>query len=229
MRFCPNCNKEYEYKDDDKFCPVCGSIFIEKPSVGGMCLDLGDANAINGGVHLQDSHDAYNIRNTSNTVNDNSTTTNVVYEAQKSADQIHAENINVFLAEVVRLIDSTEGTNENGMLSAEAFHHLTLLRLKLMLSQQEAESIIVQVQQSKMQMDQALQQRSAIEKQSQMAQQMKAMAPPIPEMPLCNPQSVQLNQMQGFNPLQAAQQMGLGVAGMQMPQMLLVPSIDNNK
>ena len=39
--------------------------------------------------------------------------------------------------------------------------------------------------------------------------------PTPPQMPKFNPQSVQLNQMQGWNPLQAAQQMGLG----KMPSM----------
>jgi hypothetical protein len=35
----------------------------------------------------------------------------------------------------------------------------------------------------------------------------------IPPMPKYNAQDINLSQMQGFNPLQAAQQMGLGMAG----------------
>ena len=55
-------------------------------------------------------------------------------------------------------------------------------------------------------------------KEKQMAKDMPQMSTP-PPMPKFDPQAVQLNQMQGWNPLQAAQQMGLG----QMPQMVQMP------
>lgn len=211
MMYCPNCNQEFE----GTFCPECGTKLIERPSIGGLNLNLGDANAISGDVNLQDSHNAYNIRNTSSTINDNSTTTNIVYEAQKSADQIHAENIKTFLAEVVQLMDSPEGLNDNGLLSAEAFHQLTLLRLQLMLSQQEAENLIAQVQHSKL--------LTMQQKQSEREAKLRTLTnTSIPTMPKFDAQSVQLNQMQGWNPLQAAQQMGLGISG--MPQMPTEPT-----
>ena len=96
--YCPNCKQEY----DGKFCPECGTKLFEKPAASGVSLDLGDANAISGGLHVSDSHDVHNIQNTSNTTIDNrssvdnSHTVNnsTVYEAQKTKAEIQQENEN---------------------------------------------------------------------------------------------------------------------------------------
>lgn len=242
MLYCNACKQyiqqdgQYAYEEGG-YCPNCGQGRLkekQEPSVAsGFNINLGDANAISGGVNLQDSHDVSNVNNVSTVDNsvhnaiDNSTNTNIVYEAQKSQHQLHADSVKTFLDEVVRLVNSAESTDGNGMLNAEAFNQLTILRLRLMLPQQEADSIIAHVQQSKMQTLQAQRQQEMEIQQAEMAKQMASMAPPMPEMPTpppmpqFNPQNVQLKQMQGFNPLQAAQQMGIGMAGMgmQMPQM----------
>ena len=64
--YCPNCKQEY----DGKFCPECGTKLFEKPSASGVSLNLGDANAISGGLHLADLHDVsnvdYNVHNITN-------------------------------------------------------------------------------------------------------------------------------------------------------------------
>ena len=54
--YCPNCKQEYE----GKFCPECGTKLIEKPDTSGVSLNLGDANAISGGLHVSDSHAVHN-------------------------------------------------------------------------------------------------------------------------------------------------------------------------
>ena len=187
-----------------------------------------NANLLKGAI---DSHDTQ-INNNDNRI-DNSVTNNVVnntstshnvYEAQKSVAQMHADNVQTFLGEVIRLVESPDVAQHGGMLSAQNLHDLAMLRLRLMLSQQEADGIIAQVQQSYAATRQAKQREQA-------AKQMAAMAPPInsspsmnkapqmPPLPQFNAQSVQLQQMQGFNALQAAQQMGLGTTQMQMPPM----------
>ena len=102
--YCPNCKQEY----DGKFCPECGTKLFEKPAASGVSLNLGDANAISGGLHVSDSHDVHNIQNTSNTTIDNrssvdnSHTVNnsTVYEAQKTKAEIQQENENLFLKAV---------------------------------------------------------------------------------------------------------------------------------
>lgn len=64
--YCPNCKQEY----DGKFCPECGTKLIEKPALSGANLNLGDANAISGGLHMTDSHavhsEDHSVHNTSN-------------------------------------------------------------------------------------------------------------------------------------------------------------------
>ena len=99
-----------------KFCPECGTKLIEKPS-NGFNLNLGDANAISGGVNLQDSHDVHNIDNSTystvnNTVNN---ITNVAgnkteMELLQERKNQFSEQVNIFLSdnelqqeEVVRL------------------------------------------------------------------------------------------------------------------------------
>ncbi len=194
-----------------------------------------NANLLKGAI---DSHDTQINNNdnridnsvTNNTTNNfvNNTTSNSnIYQAQKTVAQLHAEHVQTFIDEVVRLTGSPEMTNSDGMLTAEAFHQLSMLRLRLMLSQQEAEGIIAQVQQSLLMTRQQKQAEQAALQREQAVKQMASMAPPMPTMPTpppmpqFNPQSVQLKQMQGWNPLQAAQQMGLGMSGMPqaMPSM----------
>ena len=110
--YCPNCKIEI----NGKYCPECGTKLIEKPS-NGFNLNLGDANAISGGVNLQDSHDVHNIDNSTystvnNTVNN---ITNVAgnkteMELLQERKNQFSEQVNIFLSdnelqqeEVVRL------------------------------------------------------------------------------------------------------------------------------
>ena len=87
--YCPNCKQEY----DGKFCPECGTKLIEKPSTSGVSLNLGDANAISGGVHVSDSHAVTNIDNSvHNTTNNTSTVNNITnVEAQKTESELLQE------------------------------------------------------------------------------------------------------------------------------------------
>lgn len=67
---CPQCNKHYE---NGKFCLDCRDPFVEEApqqNASGISLNLGDANAISGGLHLADLHDVlnvdYNVHNITN-------------------------------------------------------------------------------------------------------------------------------------------------------------------
>ncbi len=188
-----------------------------------------NANLLKGAI---DSHDTntYNTDNSVNTIN-NVTNNSNVFQAQKTMAQMHAENVQTFTDEVIKLCDTPGMTTVNGMLTADAFHQLNMLKLRLMLSQQEADGIIAQVQQSLAMTRQQKQQEQMAQQRAETAKQMASMAPPMPSMqtpppmPKFDPQKVQLSQMQGFNPLQAAQQMGIGMGSMpsmpnSMPSML---------
>ena len=85
--YCPNCKQEY----DGKFCPECGTKLIEKPAMSGANLNLGDANAISGGLNVNDSHNVHNedksVHNTSN----NTSTVNNITQVFHVYGQVGAE------------------------------------------------------------------------------------------------------------------------------------------
>ncbi len=136
MKYCPNCKQEY----DGKFCPECGTKLIEKPATSGVSLNLGDANAISGGLHVSDSHDVHNIQNTSNTTIDNSQTVNnsTVYEAQKTKAEIQQKNENLFLQAVQERFS-------DGLLDQRELAELNQLCLKWQIPTERANHIIEQV------------------------------------------------------------------------------------
>lgn len=202
-----------------------------------------NANLLKGAI---DSHDTQNnnydnrvdnsvTNNTTNNIVNNHTSSSNIYQAQKTMAQIHADNVQTFMDEVVRLFDSPDKTTAEGMLTADAFHQLSMLRLRLMLPTQEADGIIAHVQQSLAATRKAKQQELIAKQREEMAKQMASMVPPMPKMtemptpppmPKFDAQSVKLNQMQGWNPLQAAQQMEIGMGQMpQMPNMGTMPQM----
>ena len=71
---CPNCNQHY---DNGKFCAECGVPLVDDaPTPSGAAFGVGDYAAIEGGIHLSDSHNVHNedhsvhnISNTTSTVN----------------------------------------------------------------------------------------------------------------------------------------------------------------
>ena len=75
MKLCSICNKEWP--DDFQVCPVDGTALIDKPQTpSGFSLNLGDANAISGGVNMSDNHSTNN--NTVNTTTSNVDSHNVI-------------------------------------------------------------------------------------------------------------------------------------------------------
>lgn len=98
--YCPNCNKEY----DGKFCPECGTKLIDKPSASGFNINLGDANAISGGVNVESTTNIQNVDNSvtniDNTVNNiDQRVTNIdnsVHNTTQNIDQsVHTTTQNV--------------------------------------------------------------------------------------------------------------------------------------
>ncbi len=100
--YCPNCNQEYE----GKFCPECGTKLIEKPSgIGGINLNLGDANAISGGLHIEDSREITNVDNSVHNITNNTSTVNTITNiaAQKTESEILQERKIEFM-EVIKAV-----------------------------------------------------------------------------------------------------------------------------
>ena len=98
--YCPNCKQEYE----GKFCPECGTKLIEKPAMSGVSLNLGDANAISGGLHVSDSHAVHNEDNSVHNITNTTSTVNNITQvsAQKTEMEVLQEKKAIYLNECKR-------------------------------------------------------------------------------------------------------------------------------
>ena len=146
--YCPNCNKHFE---SGRFCPDCEGPngeairLIEDPALSGV--SLGDANAISGGLHVNDSHAVHNEdKSVHNITNNSSNTTNTVnnktvYEAQKSQAELIQDNENLFMQAVQERFS-------DGLLDQMELAELYQLRLKWQIPVERANLIIDQVRKS---------------------------------------------------------------------------------
>lgn len=132
---CPNCNEHYE---TGKFCPNCGVGLVEDaPETGGFNINLGDANAISGGIHLQDRHDVTNIDNSVHNITNNTSTVNNITNvaAQKTESEILQERKIEFM-EVVKQVFS------DGILEQDEVRLLEEERLRIGLDEVTAKRLI---------------------------------------------------------------------------------------
>ena len=134
--YCPNCKQEY----DGKFCPECGTKLIERPATSGVSLSLGDANAISGGLHVNDSHAVHNEdKSVHNITNTTSTVNNITQvSAQKTELELFQEHKTQFL-------NACKRAYEDNVLNQKEIIELQELRIKLGLDEKTAEKILVEV------------------------------------------------------------------------------------
>ena len=95
--FCPDCNQHY---DSGKFCPECGTTLVDDaPASSGAAFGIGDYAAIEGGIHLSDSHNVHHEdRSVHNITHTNSTVNNVTnVAAQKTAHELQQEHKTAYL------------------------------------------------------------------------------------------------------------------------------------
>lgn len=144
---CPQCHKTYEA---GKFCLDCGIPLVEQqmdqqPSEGGFNLNLGDANAISGGVTMSDSHSvSHNTVNTStNTVDSHNVITNNIthVEREKSKEERLLEGKQAFR-------EACKQAFTNGMCTSEEKRRLDDLRFKLGLDDETSAQIFENVRMS---------------------------------------------------------------------------------
>ena len=84
-KICPKCNKEWP--DDFMACPLDGTALIAKPQQpNGFNVNLGDANAVSGGIHMNDQR----VFNTTNNVTNNTSTINNI-NIHKTESEIQHE------------------------------------------------------------------------------------------------------------------------------------------
>lgn len=140
-KICPKCNNEWP--DEFMVCPKDGTTLIAKPQKpAGFSLNLGDANAISGGVNMSDNHSVSN--NTVNTTTSNVDSHNVVtnnitqIEREKTQEELKHEKELAFREECLKVYS-------NGILTSEGKRKLDDLRYRLGLDENTANKILSEV------------------------------------------------------------------------------------
>lgn len=126
---CSKCNAHYD-DPQVRFCPSCGGqVVADTPEASssdlGVNINLGDANAISGGLHIS----------------------NVVHERQKHREEIHQEA-------VVKFKQLCEQVYADGVMTSDEARQLENLRLTLGLPTEEANQIREQIRQLRLQQSQ---------------------------------------------------------------------------
>ena len=140
-KICPKCNKEWP--DEFMACPLDGTNLIPKPQQpAGFSLNLGDANAISGGVNMSDNHSVSN--NTVNTTTSNVDSHNVItnnitqIEREKTPEELKHEKGLAFREECLKVYS-------NGIMTSEGKRKLDDLRYRLGLDENTANKILSEV------------------------------------------------------------------------------------
>ena len=139
-KICPNGHKVY---DDTNvfFCPECGSRLVDNVDMN-PALNLGDANAISGGVNMSDNHSVCN--NTVNTTTSNVDSHNVItnnitqVEREKTPEELKHEKELAFREECLKVYS-------NGIMTSEGKRKLDDLRYRLGLDELSATKILSEV------------------------------------------------------------------------------------
>ena len=140
-KICPKCNKEWP--DEFMACPLDGTALIPKPQQpAGFNLNLGDANAISGGVNMSDNHSVSN--NTVNTTTSNVDSHNVItnnitqVEREKTPEELKHEKELAFREECLKVYS-------NGIMTSEGKRKLDDLRYRLGIDETSANKILSEV------------------------------------------------------------------------------------
>ena len=141
MKICPKCNKEWP--DEFLACPLDATELNPKPQQpAGFNLNLGDANAISGGVNMSDNHSVSN--NTVNTTTSNVDSHNVItnnitqVEREKTPEELKHEKELAFREECLKVYS-------NGIMTSEGKRKLDDLRYRLGLDENSAKKILSEV------------------------------------------------------------------------------------
>ena len=147
--YCPNCKQHFE---NGKFCPDCGVPLVEEArqqSSSGISLNLGDANAISGGLHVADSHDVTNVDNSvHNITNNTSTVNNISVAAQKTESEILQER-------KIEFMEAVKMAYADGVLENDEVKTLEAERLRIGLDEVTARRLIEAVRKNVMEVHQS--------------------------------------------------------------------------
>ena len=112
MKVCPKCKQQCE--DGDNACPNCGFDFESMQSQSN--INMGNANAVSGGVHSTDDHSVHDSNNQSNSNNAsnsyNTTNNTTINQAPKTDAEKLKESIDAYRLKCKELF-------EDGLLSSD--------------------------------------------------------------------------------------------------------------
>lgn len=129
-KICPKCNKEWP--DEFTVCPMDQTVLVsDSPQSGGLNMDFGDANAISGGVNINQS------KNISS--HDTHYHSTIVQERVKSEGEIKLDAANELRAKAQAIM------SERGRLDSTAMAELKPLGFKLGVDDDTFKSIIKEV------------------------------------------------------------------------------------
>ena len=140
-KVCPKCKKEWP--DDFMACPLDGTALISTPQQSaGFSLNLGDANAISGGVNMSDNHSVSNntVNNTTSNVDSHNVITNNItqIEREKTTEELKHEKELAFREECLKVYS-------NGLMTSEERRKLEDLRYRIGIDENSANKILSEV------------------------------------------------------------------------------------
>ena len=128
-KICPKCNKEWQ--DDFMACPLDGTALISKPQQPtGFSLNLGDANAISGGINMNDQR----VFNTTNNITNNTSTVNNVNIHKTESEIQHERELN--------FVNLVRESFINGILDHDSIVRLEQERIRIGLDETSAKRLI---------------------------------------------------------------------------------------
>lgn len=144
-KICPICNKEWP--DDFMACPIDGTGLISKPQQSeGFRLNLGDANAISGGVNMSDNHSVSNntVNNTTSNVDSHNIITNNITNNTSTVNNInlHRTESEVLHDREIEFIKIVRDAFVNGILDHDSANMLERERIHIGLDEERAKRII---------------------------------------------------------------------------------------
>ena len=128
--YCPNCKEEFP----GKFCPECGAKLVETPKQNDFGVNISDDAAIMGSVNVT-RNESHNSTSYDQRVINNSTVTNNIVERQKTDAELRNERN-------IKFLELCKQAFSDGLLDEEEKIMLATERLRLGISEEEANRLI---------------------------------------------------------------------------------------